>query len=281
MQEPSINKDFEKMYVAIRANKVQSVKELLKENINLEAVDPHSGFTALHTAALRGNSEIMALLLEKKMDPNASDRAGYTPLHAAVDALHITTKDMRNQAATIKKLLQAGAERNTQITPDILHKAVISNNPFAIRELLIFEPTSKELAFIITTLEELKHKGFDKNSRDLAKEAMIKSIVDNSIEEAKVYVNTTASEKTAMDIAHDKKEYAEQAARKWSNVNNPAYANLSAAMIQQLNEQHNNYIEIAQMLDLTNEQSLANVRAMIIQRINELLSQKQEKPQIN
>jgi RNA polymerase sigma factor (sigma-70 family) len=77
-----------------------------------------SWFTALHRAAYNGDRALVALLLERRADPNARTRQGQTPLHVAA---------LIDQPAIVAQLLADGADPNCAaehgLTP--LHFAVI------------------------------------------------------------------------------------------------------------------------------------------------------------
>ena len=60
-----------------------------------------SGMTLLHWAALGGQAEAAAFLLDAGADPNARDRAGDTPLGAAATGCHV---------AVIRLLMARGAD---------------------------------------------------------------------------------------------------------------------------------------------------------------------------
>jgi RNA polymerase sigma factor (sigma-70 family) len=77
-----------------------------------------SWFTALHRAAYNGDSELAALLLERRADANAPTRSGQTPLHIAV---------LANNRTLVSQLLASAADPNNAtkqgLTP--LHYAVM------------------------------------------------------------------------------------------------------------------------------------------------------------
>jgi hypothetical protein len=88
-----------------------------------------SWFTALHRAAYNGDSALVALLLDRRADPNASTRGGQTPLHVAV---------LVDRPSIVAQLLAGGADPNCPaehgLTP--LHFAVIRDRR-AITALLL------------------------------------------------------------------------------------------------------------------------------------------------
>jgi len=83
--------------------------ERVKRLIEFEGVDPTArgvqGRQALHYASLSGNLEILTeLLLHPAVDIHARDNTGRTPSHFS----------SVSNAATAKKLLEAGAQVNTR-----------------------------------------------------------------------------------------------------------------------------------------------------------------------
>ena len=78
--------------------------------VNREVVCPSSGYAilpgerSLHIAAVRGNVEIVRLLLERaRANPNVTDETGSTPLLIACACLH-------NGVELVQLLLEAGAD---------------------------------------------------------------------------------------------------------------------------------------------------------------------------
>jgi len=100
-----------------------------------EAFPPDSGITALHSAALDGQVDAVAMLLKGGADCNARSALGVTPLHAAVDhpdvaealiraGAEVNAKDVAGRTAlawatrsgradAVELLLRNGAEVNT------------------------------------------------------------------------------------------------------------------------------------------------------------------------
>lgn len=62
------------------------------------------GSTPLHFAIYKGNNRVIALLLEKKANPNIADYAGNTPLHSAAAHGYL------DLPVAVKNLLDAGAD---------------------------------------------------------------------------------------------------------------------------------------------------------------------------
>ncbi|MEZ0260605.1 MAG: ankyrin repeat domain-containing protein [Alphaproteobacteria bacterium] len=83
-------------FQAIESNKLEEVAKLFREGADLNArttqrgllgntaMDYSTGATPLHAAALLGNTEVVAFLLEKGANPRAKDDDGHTPLDYAI-----------------------------------------------------------------------------------------------------------------------------------------------------------------------------------------------------
>jgi hypothetical protein len=85
-------------FKAIESNRLEEVTKLYREGADLNArttqrgmlssmtmnVDYSIGATPLHAAALLGNAEIVAFLLEKGANPRAKDDDGHTPMDYAI-----------------------------------------------------------------------------------------------------------------------------------------------------------------------------------------------------
>src|SRR5690349_13193365 len=95
-------------FAACERGDVARARELIASDPSLvRAADPgqpHGGWTALHTAARRGQLEIVRLLLEQGADPNAREAGDNTyPLHWAAAA---------GYAGVVRALLDAGGDVN-------------------------------------------------------------------------------------------------------------------------------------------------------------------------
>jgi ankyrin repeat protein len=95
----------------------------------------YAGDTPLHLAAASFQCEIAGLLLRHGASSRARNRRGAAPTHYAADA---NRWDPYRQAATLKRLLEAGADPNavdkSGVTP--LHRAVRTRGAAAVRALL-------------------------------------------------------------------------------------------------------------------------------------------------
>jgi len=82
-----------------------AASQLVGQGADLEAKDPGTGASVLHYAVMRGNPEILQLLLERGADVNSRTKTGTTPLHTAV---------LYNRYEVAEKLLAKGADLNAQ-----------------------------------------------------------------------------------------------------------------------------------------------------------------------
>jgi ankyrin repeat protein len=76
-------------------------RKAIEQGADLEAKDPGTGASVLHYAVMRGNPEILQLLLSKGVDVNSRTKNGTTPLHTAV---------LYNRYEVAEMLLNKGAE---------------------------------------------------------------------------------------------------------------------------------------------------------------------------
>ena len=90
------------LHSAALGENAEVVKELLVKGLDVNAVDKN-GNTPLHLAALGENTEVVKELLVKGLDVNAVDKNGNTPLHSAAEYGH---------AEVAKVLIAAGANVN-------------------------------------------------------------------------------------------------------------------------------------------------------------------------
>ena len=97
------------------------------------------GDTTLHLAARRTLPGIVRLLLRRGADPNAANRHGHRPLHAAASCSPAEpARRHRDQATVIRLLVRAGADPNARDRRDVapLHTAVRGRCLEAVRTLL-------------------------------------------------------------------------------------------------------------------------------------------------
>lgn len=79
----------------------EGARKAIEQGADLEAKDPGTGASVLHYAVMRGNPEILQLLLSKGVDVNSRTKNGTTPLHTAV---------LYNRYEVAETLLNKGAD---------------------------------------------------------------------------------------------------------------------------------------------------------------------------
>ncbi|KAI8086071.1 ankyrin repeat-containing domain protein [Halteromyces radiatus] len=105
------------------------------KKVDATKLDPHkkdtSGRTHLHRWAIRGDVEVVQILLQAGADPNVTDHAGYTPLHES---------SLRGRGNVVKLLLENGANVDAKgVELDTaLHDAIDNEHPDVVEILLQF-----------------------------------------------------------------------------------------------------------------------------------------------
>ena len=89
---------------------IENIDLLIKEGLKLTDRAGETGYTVMHMAAVAGRSEVLKYIIEndKRLDMNARDKAGDTPLHIAVRMV-----DM-NRSAIMSEILSGGADINAK-----------------------------------------------------------------------------------------------------------------------------------------------------------------------
>jgi uncharacterized protein len=91
------------LMIAAGAGCVEEVKLLLAAGLDVNATEGHKGQNALMWAASEGHPDVVDVLIQKGANVNATTKSGFTPLTFAV---------MKNDAASVRRLIQAGADSN-------------------------------------------------------------------------------------------------------------------------------------------------------------------------
>lgn len=76
-------RNIRKLLFAATTCNVELLADMLEDGMDPNSCDQHKR-SALHLAACRGYTNIIAILLQKKANPNVKDSLGNTPLHLAV-----------------------------------------------------------------------------------------------------------------------------------------------------------------------------------------------------
>ncbi len=77
--------------------------------LNINSKGPTSGRTALHWAAMKGNSAVVTLLLDLGADKNIKDLAGFTPTDLASNPLPFTGAPIDVREARLKQIAEMNA----------------------------------------------------------------------------------------------------------------------------------------------------------------------------
>ncbi|MCD4785141.1 MAG: ankyrin repeat domain-containing protein [Candidatus Eremiobacteraeota bacterium] len=178
---PPNNPEKEKeMINAVKSGNVNKVKKLLKQNPNLAISRDdgskgaiHKGKNPLHWAAIKGNGEIIMLILSAGADVNAKDKSGITPLGYSINwgKNNVTMILVKNKADVNMgngiigetPLHRAAAKGNNQVIMLLIdHGAVIDSRTKSDATPLAFAVIKgkKEAALV------LLKKGADVNAKD-------------------------------------------------------------------------------------------------------------------
>jgi ankyrin repeat protein len=85
---------------------IENIDLLIEEGLKLTDRAGETGYTVLHMAALAGRSEVLEHIIQndKRLDMNARDKAGDTPLHIAARIVD------RDRSTIMSQILAAGAD---------------------------------------------------------------------------------------------------------------------------------------------------------------------------
>ena len=91
------------------AEQQKKIQEWLRKAPDKNAVDA-SGHTLLHHATLAGRVKMVEYLVKQRLNPNAEDDKGYTPLILAIEQVHQVDANKRQLILSyMNYLLQLGA----------------------------------------------------------------------------------------------------------------------------------------------------------------------------
>jgi serine/threonine-protein phosphatase 6 regulatory ankyrin repeat subunit A len=134
-QNRKANNDKLPLHVAIGEPIVQLLLQLFPDSVNVRDQD---GWTALHSAAIKGNLPLMDLLLKKGSDVEAQTNLGSLPLHYAAFSGREDIVEMLIQ----QKPHTINARENNGVT--VLHSAVSKGHLSIAKLLLVNEPNLLE-----------------------------------------------------------------------------------------------------------------------------------------
>lgn len=100
---------------AAEDNRLDAVRTMLEVGFHVDARRSPQSFTALHSSAVRGNHEIVQLLLAHGASVHATNEFGGTPLNSCIwGSLHIQDPS-GDYAAVAKSLIEAGTKLPDQV----------------------------------------------------------------------------------------------------------------------------------------------------------------------
>jgi len=149
---------------------VNLVRTLIENGTDVDSFDDAFLKTALHQAAMRGQKEVVELLLAKGAEVNARDRGCYTPLHYA---------SQRGHKEITELLIAKGSNVNAQNKAgDTPLDVALSQNHKEIADLLIQKGADVSLHTaaqhgLLEKLKELISKGTDVNAKNNAGETAL------------------------------------------------------------------------------------------------------------
>ena len=72
------------LHAVVAKGDIDAARKMVEQGADIEARDPGTGASVLHYAVMRGNPDILALLMGRGADVNSRTKNGTTPLHTAV-----------------------------------------------------------------------------------------------------------------------------------------------------------------------------------------------------
>ncbi|MGA7237330.1 MAG: ankyrin repeat domain-containing protein, partial [Bryobacteraceae bacterium] len=106
------------LMVAAGVGSLEEVRMLLDRGLDVNGAEPNRMQDALMWAASEGHVEVVDLLIQKGANVNAASKGGFTPLVFAT---------LKDNAPSVRRLLQAGADPNSALGPTKLLTAATAN----------------------------------------------------------------------------------------------------------------------------------------------------------
>jgi ankyrin repeat protein len=106
------------LMIAAGVGSVEEVRMLLDKGLDVNAAEPNRMQNALMWAASEGHTEVVDLLIQRGANVSAASKGGYTPLVFAT---------LKDNAPSVRRLLQAGADANSALGPTKILTAATAN----------------------------------------------------------------------------------------------------------------------------------------------------------
>lgn len=118
------------LHLAALGGNVDEVAELLNDGFDVNALDPFRSTTALHDAVERGHIDVISILVDRGADVEAKNGSGYTPLHEAI---------LAQKLDCCRRLIEKGANPNARTGNDwpLLHVACEACTSIEIPKVLL------------------------------------------------------------------------------------------------------------------------------------------------
>jgi ankyrin repeat protein len=106
------------LMIAAGVGSVEEVRMLLDRGLDVNGAEPNRMQNSLMWAASEGHSEVVDLLIQRGANVNAASKGGFTPLVFAT---------LKDNAPSVRRLLQAGADPNSALGPTKILTAATAN----------------------------------------------------------------------------------------------------------------------------------------------------------
>ncbi|CAK9024176.1 Acyl-CoA-binding domain-containing protein 6 [Durusdinium trenchii] len=137
----------ERLFDAARRNQAEEVEEVIKANPELLSLQDRWGLTALHSSAVAGGAEVIAVLLEARAELEAPSRSGQT-------ALHFAAREGRD--AAVAELIRRHADVSRRSAHGILPLELAAGHPNT--QQLIREEANRRIKVAEQDIEMLQER---------------------------------------------------------------------------------------------------------------------------